>query len=170
MKDAKFVLEFTTHVLANGIGPDGERDHFQRDSENNLIWQQSWWYSAFTRSIELAHIRGIKAADINMNLAVSTKTEMYRRRYGEGKFRTHEAIMPGTRVEFEAIVADRVTESVLDTILERMGKYVGLSPYGYKLGYGKFNVISVDVAPSEDSETSVILPPETEEPDDEQSS
>ena len=161
MKDAKFTLEFTNHVLANATGPNGERDHFQRDSENKLIWQQSWWYSAFTRAIELAHERNIKAADINMNLAVVADTEQYRRRYGDNKFRNHEAIMPGTRVDFEAIVADRVTESVLKKILERMGTYVGLSPYGYRLGFGKFNVVSVEVAPSEDSETSVQLPPDT---------
>jgi hypothetical protein len=154
MKDATFTLEFTTHVLANSQGPNGERDHFQRDSDSKLIWQQSWWYSAFTRAIELAHIRGIKAADIHMNLAVDAKTEVYRRRYGEGRFRTHEAIMPGTKVTFEAIVADHVTESNLNAILDRMGKYVGLSPYGFRLGYGKFNVDSVKVAASDENDNS----------------
>ena len=60
--------------------------------------------------------------------------------------------MPATKVTFEAVVADHVTESSLATILDRMGKFVGLSPYGYRLGYGKFNVVSVEVAPSDDSE------------------
>lgn len=159
MKDAKWTLEFTTHVLANGVGPDGSKDHFQRDSQNKLIFQQSWWYSAFTRAIQLAHIRGVKAADIHMDLAVEAPTEIYRRRYGDDKFRTHEAIMPSTQVGFEAIVADHVTESNLKTILDRMGKYVGLSPYGYRLGFGKFNVIDVEVAPS-DSDNSDNTGPE----------
>jgi hypothetical protein len=153
MKDVHFVLEFTTHVLANGMGPDDKRDHFQRDSHNDLIWQQSWWYSAFTRAIELAHLRRIKAADIHMNLAVKATTATYRRRYGDEKYRTHEAIMPGSKVEFEAVVADHVTKSNLEAILDKMGKFVGLSPYGYRLGFGKFNVVSVEVA-SSDSETS----------------
>ena len=151
MKDTKFTIEFTTHCLANAIGPDGDKDHFQRDSHGKLIWQQSWWYSSFTHAIELAHIRGIKAADIHMNLAVEADTEIYRRRYGEDKFRTHEAIMPGTHVTFEAIVADHVTESNLKTILDRMGTYVGLSPYGFRLGFGKFNVVDVTIAPSDDT-------------------
>jgi hypothetical protein len=163
MKDATFTLEFTTHVLANSVGPNDEKDHFQRDSENNLIWQQSWWYSAFTRAIELSHIRGIKASDISMNLSVKADTEVYKRRYGDGQFRKHEAIMPGTRLTFEAIVDDRITQSNLEVILDRMGKFVGLSPYGYRLGYGKFNVISVEVAPSEDSETSRVEKPAPEE-------
>jgi len=153
MKDVRFELEFNTHVLANGIGPEGEKDHFQRDHLNNLIWQQSWWYSAFTQAIELAHMHRIKAADIHMNLAVKAKTESYRRRYGDDKFRVHEAIMPGMRVTFEAVVADHVTKSNLEAILDKMGKYVGLSPYGYRLGFGKFNVVSVEVA-SSDNENS----------------
>ena len=157
MKDATFTLEFTTHVLANSQGPEGDRDRFQRDSDNKLIWQQSWWYSAFSQAIELAHIRGLKAADIHMNLAVEAETELYRRRYSLGGkdncYRKHEAIMPGTKVTFEAIVADHVTQSSLSKILDRMGKYVGLSPYGYKLGYGKFNVTDVKVAPSDEDST-----------------
>lgn len=153
MKDARFKLEFTTHVLANSQGPTGERDHFQRDSENKIIWQKSWWYSAFAQAIELAQVRGIKPADIHMALALEAPTEVYRRHYStaerEDCYRKHEAIMPGTCVEFEAIVGDHVTESHLRAILQRMGKYVGLSPYGYKLGFGKFNVLSVTVKPSE---------------------
>lgn len=152
MKDCIIEVEFTRHVLANGIGPNGERDHFERDSQKNMIWQQSWWYSAFAKAIELAHIRGIKASDVCMNLTATAATKLYRRRYGDDKYRTHEAIMPGTRVRFEAVVADHVTESNLLTIMDRMGKYVGLSPYGYKLGYGKFNVISCKVAPSDSNE------------------
>lgn len=160
MKDATFTLEFTTHVLANGLSADGKRDHFQRDSTNALVWQQSWWYSAFTSAIELAHLRRIKASDIHMNLSVQAPTELYRRRYGEEKYRIHEAIMPGTKVTFEAVVSDHVARSNLASILDKMGKYVGLSPYGYKLGFGKFNVISVEVANSdnENSETSGSRP------------
>ena len=149
MKDVKFTLEFTTHVLANGTGPTGEKDCFQRDNEKNLVWQQAWWYSAFAQAIDLARIKGIKPGDIHMNLSVKADTEVYKRRYGENKFRTHEAILPGSRVTFEAVVADHVTESSLHLILERMGKYIGLSPYGYRLGFGKFNVVKVEVAPSE---------------------
>ena len=70
MKDVKFTLEFTTHVLANGTGPTGEKDCFQRDNEKNLVWQQAWWYSAFAQAIDLARIKGIKPGDIHMNLSV----------------------------------------------------------------------------------------------------
>lgn len=162
MKDAKFILEFSTHVLANGTGPNGERDHFQRDSHGKLIFQQSWFYSAFSRAIEMAGIRGIKAGDINMDLAIDAPTQVYKRRYGDNRFRTHEAIMPGTEVTFNAVVADHVTESSLQHILERMGSFVGLSPYGYRLGYGKFNLVKVEVAPSDSEKCNNTEPGESE--------
>lgn len=149
MKDASFTLSFTSHVLANGIGPDGKQDVFQRDTDNKIVFQQCWFHSAFSRAIELAHMRNIKGSDIQMDLTFDAATEPFDRRYGEGKFRLHEAIMPGTKVTFNAVVSDHVTESMLRTLLEKMGKFVGLSPYGYKLGYGKFSVVKVTVASSD---------------------
>ena len=164
MKDATFTLEFTKHVLANSVGPgptvdrtsDGEmtKDRFERDSEDRLIWQQPWWYSAFTRAIQLAKVRGVKAADICMDLAVKAPTALYPRHWGEGRVRTHEAIMPGTKVTFNAMVSDHVTTSILEEILKKMGQYVGLSPYGFRLGYGRFNVVEVEVEPSDSAEES----------------
>lgn len=151
MKDASFTLEFTQHVLANSTIPDaqGRKDRFQRDSQNRIVFQQSWFHSAFCQGIELARVRGVKAADIHMDLTFSAPTENFNRRYGPDKYRDHEAIMPGTRVIFNAVVGDNVTTQTLRQILERIGKFVGISPYGYKLGYGKFNVVDVVVAPSD---------------------
>lgn len=152
MKDANFTLEFTQHVLANGVGPDGQRDVFQRDSEDKLVFQQSWWFSAFRQAINMERLYTVKPSDISMDLIVDAPTEMFRRRYGRGHIREHEAIMPGTVVSFRAVVHDRITASVLQRILERMGSFVGLSPYGYKLGYGHFRVVDVSVAKSESAE------------------
>ena len=153
MKDANFTLEFTRHVLANSFGSDGDLARFQRDSKNNLIFSASWWFSAFTRAIEISRIRGIKAGDIHMDLSVSTPTALYKRRYGNDKYRTHEAIFPGAKVRFEAIVSDRITQSNLSEILTKMGKFVGLSPFGYRLGYGTFEVLAVNIASSNDKDT-----------------
>lgn len=150
MKNATFTVEFIRHVLANGRGPNGEKDVFERDGDGALIFHQSWWYSAISKAIESASIRGIKAGDIDMDLSVRADTRMWNRHYGSGAAtRTHEAIMPGTKVTFQASVADRVTESSLTEILTRVGKYVGISPYGHKLGYGRFRVIDVTVTPSD---------------------
>ena len=149
MKDASFTVEFTQHVLANSVGSQGERDVFLRDGEENLIFQQSWWHSAFARALEMEHLRHIKPGDITVDLIVNAPTEMYYRRYGKGKSRRHEAIAPGTVVTFYAVVYDRVTESTFKHLLDRIGRFIGISPYGHNLGYGTFQVLDVAVELSE---------------------
>ena len=52
-------------------------------------------------------------------------------------------------MKFEAVVADHITEKIVRDVLTKVGKFVGLSPYGFKLGYGKFNVVNVVVGPSD---------------------
>jgi len=155
MKEATWVVEFVSPCLANSGGPAGEKDRFLTDSKGRLIFSQAQHYSAFTKAIEVARVRGVKAGDIQPDLLVEAPTALYERRYGEDKYRTHEAIMPGTRVQFKAVVDDRITESVFRLILEKLGSYVGFSPYGFKLGFGKYVVISVTVAPSDAAETVV---------------
>jgi len=148
MKDARITIEFITHCLASGRQEKNGYDEFEKDNDGNIIWRQAWWYSALMKAIELSDIKNIKAAHFHFSPVVTAATEIFKRKYGRDKFRTHEAIMPGTVVTFEAVVDAAVTESVASAVLDRMGKYIGLSPYGYNLGYGKFKVVKVEVDPS----------------------
>lgn len=148
MKLAKFTVEFLRHVLANDVY-EGKRDRFQHAGDGSLVFKQSWWYSAFSAALPGTGLRGIKPGHISMDLLVDAKTEIYHRHYGKGQVRPHEAIMPGTQVTFQAMVEDHVTESALRTLLDRVGRFVGLSPYGHNLGYGKFRLVLVEVGASE---------------------
>lgn len=152
MKLASWTVEFVSHCLANQIGPHGEPDHFQRDSTNAIIFSASWWHSAFTQAIEICRMRGVKGSDILVDLQVEAKTERYGRRYGDDYLRVHEAIAPGTQVRFTAVVQDHITTTMLRALLERMGKSVGISPYGFRLGFGRFNVLAVHVQASDAAE------------------
>ena len=152
MKSTKFEIEVTTHILANGMVA-GAEDKFQRDTTGKIIFQQSWFYAAFSQALKIAKHRGIKPADIHMDLLVSAPTEMYERKYGEDRreqYRLHEAIPPGAKVAFEAVVADHITTSTLQDVLDKMGRFVGLSPYGYNLGYGRYKLLSVEVDSSDE--------------------
>jgi hypothetical protein len=152
MKDAKFTVEFTTHCLAQGGRGNGvDHDRFERDSRGRLRWQHTWWYSAFQKTLGISRIKNVKPSDIKVALLVNAQTEVYKRKFSEDGYRKHEAIFPGTVVEFEAIVADSVTESALRELLERMGNYVGISPYGHNLGFGKFAVLKIEVSPGTDA-------------------
>ena len=148
MKLAKFTVEFLRHVLANDT-VESKRDVFQHAGDGSLVFKQSWWYSAFSAALPGTGLRGIKPGHICMDLIVDAKTQRYYRHYGKGQVRVHEAIMPGTKVTFQALVEDHVTESALRTLLDRVGRFVGLSPYGHKLGYGKFLLVTVEVGASE---------------------
>jgi hypothetical protein len=145
MKDAKFTLEFVSHCLANGRSQDRNCDTFDRDSEGRLIWSFVWFYAAFQKAIDGAGLYDLKPGYINPCLTVNAKVSIYKRKIKENWFRRHEAIDPGTRVTFAAVVDDVVTESSLRTLLDWVGKFVGISPYGYNLGFGRFNVIEVVV-------------------------
>ena len=149
MKNATIEIEFLSHCLAVGVGYDGKPDHFQRDPLGRLVFLQSGWFALLSSAIDIAKLRGVKATDIMVDLCVNAETEVYSRRYGLGSIRKHEAIMPGTKVGLSAIVADHVTESVLRTIFENAGRWTGLSPFGWRLGFGRFTVSDVNVAPSD---------------------
>lgn len=148
MKDATFTIEFVSHCLANGRDPQN-KDHevFAKDSRGRVIWQTNWWHSAFQRAINEGKLRNIKPAQINICLVVEVEISVYHRRIEEGWYRDHEAICPGTQVSFKAVVDDGITESAFRTLLERVGSFVGISPWGYNLGYGRFEVLDVKVAP-----------------------
>ena len=147
MKNGKIEVEFVTHCLSSG-NRDNVGDRFIKDGGGSIIWNQAWWYSALSKAVPDAGVKDVKAGHFNFNPMVPAKTSLYRRKYNGDKFRTHESILPGTRVCFEFVVPDHVTEAMVKCIMEYLGKYVGLSPYGYNLGYGKFNVTSVSVESS----------------------
>lgn len=151
MKEAQFTVEFLRHVLANGVDAQGRRDRFQKTGTNDLVFQQSWWHSAIAAALPGTGLQHVKPGQICMDLIVAAPTRLYRRRYGDGQYRLHEAIFPGTRVTFKALVDDGITESVLRTIMDRVGRFIGISPYGHKLGFGIFRLVDVRVQPSEAS-------------------
>lgn len=156
MKDVTFEIELTTHMVANGTDTDGRTDRFQRDAQGNLIFQQAWWFTAFRDAIEMEHLRGVRPGDICMDLSVNAPdTITYDRKYGRGNIRKHEAVPAGAHVRFNAVVADHITESTLRRLLWRIGSFIGLSPYGHRLGYGHFNLIELTVDKSEVAKTVV---------------
>lgn len=144
MKNGSITLEYTTHCLSSG-NRDDVSDRFQRDSDNHIVWNAAWWYSALSAAIPNSGTTGIKPGCLNFHAVVEAPTAVYRRKYGWDKYRSHEAIMSGTKVTFKFVAGDHVTETALKQIMDYLGSYVGLSPYGFNLGYGRFKVVSLDL-------------------------
>ena len=151
MKDATVTIEYLTHCLASGRKSREGYDEFEKDGGGNLIWRQSWWYAALARAIEMSGARGVKPGYFSFSPTVTADVIIYKRKYGYDKFRTHEAIAPGTQVSFDLVVHDSVTKSVMERIFDKMGKFVGLTPYGHGLGFRKFRLVAVDCEENEKS-------------------
>jgi len=146
MKDLSITVEFLTPCLVLGpIDRDTNCEYFERDSHNNIVWNQAWWYSAITKTISMFKLKDVSAKDFNWALAVVAKTETYNVKYSGTKYRNHECLPAREPVTFEAVVPDDLDEEVINELFTRMGKYVGISPYGYNLGYGKFGLLSIEI-------------------------
>ena len=159
MKKAKIEVQFSTAVLANGIATDGKRDHFSRDALKNLLFKPAWWHAALRTAVEMSGVRGLSVSDIHMNLAVPDPgTTMVKHVYDGGE-RRHETIPPGAKVVFEALVSDSVDKSSLSAVFGLLGSYIGLSPHGHNLGFGRFTLLDVtleDLSPADAGHESTI--------------
>lgn len=140
MKDMILTVEFVTHCLSAGRQSEDDHDSFDRDNSGNVIFRQPWYHAAILKTIELSGLRGIRPGFFYFSNVVTVKTEIYKRKYGRDKYRSHEAIMPGTELTVHAMVDDSISEKQALDLFTCMGRYVGLSPFGYNLGFGKFEV------------------------------
>lgn len=158
MKDLSLTIEFVTHCLSAGRRTDDDHDSFDRDNSGNIIWRQPWWHAAMLKAIELAGLRGVKPGFFYFDPVISVKTEIYKRKYGRDKYRSHEAIMPGTELKVHAMADDAVTEKQANDLFTCMGRYVGLSPFGYNLGFGKFEIKDMKLTRRQDDADDGIQP------------
>jgi hypothetical protein len=143
MKKGYIEVEFLHPCLSCGNAEDGGMDLFQRASDGSIIWSQSWWHAVLSRARAELELDNLNISDIQLSLSVVADTAPYNRKYGRNKFRCHEAILTGTQVKFDFAIKDRVTLEELKTMFEHIGKFIGISPYGYNLGYGKFKLLDV---------------------------
>lgn len=140
MKKGYIEVEFLQPCLSCGNREDGDSDKFQRASDGSIIWSQSWWHAVLTRAKKDLDM-DVDVADFAFSLSITADTSSYRRKYGGKKFRVHEAIMTGTQVKFDFALKNNATLEELETMMKHIGQFIGISPYGYNLGYGKFRVV-----------------------------
>ena len=135
-------VEFLQPCLSCWNRREGDPDKFKRSSDGSIIWSQSWWHAALKRAKRELEM-DTNVGDIVFSLSVTADTGNYKRKYGGNKFRCHEAILAGTQVRFDFALKNGVTTEELKTMMEHIGQFVGISPFGYNLGYGKFNVLEI---------------------------
>lgn len=144
MYKATMTVEFLTPCLSAANFDDDGRDRFLRDGRDCLIWKQAWWYAALAQAIPAADLdenANVSPKDFRFDLEVcADELEFFPRQYDKTQTRVHEAIPRGSNVTFRFMVGQGVSEDDVAEIMSVLGKYIGMTPYGYNLGYGKFNV------------------------------
>lgn len=80
---------------------------------------------------------------------------------GEEVIEKFEAYPCGTKMSFEVCIDEsKVSVEQLEKILGFIGKYDGISQFGFNWGYGKFNVVSIEKVTAKEatdaSNTSVV--------------
>lgn len=137
------LVEFLQPCLSCGNREfEGDMDRFQRASDGSIIWSQSWWHAVLNRAKKSLNM-DVRLSDIQFSLSVTAETAPHQRRYGGKKYRVHEAILPGNPVRFDFALDNNVSPEELEQLMRHIGKFIGISPYGYNLGYGKFEVLEV---------------------------
>ena len=139
MNRTTFTISFLTHCLAHSPGTIPDR--FVRSGDQILL-TPAQWHAALGRAVPLSGVEA-NPADIQPELTFSAPTRLWRRRYGADQYRTHETIWPGTEVSLRAVTQPCLSEDQLRRILTALGSFVGISPFGHRLGFGRFRLLSL---------------------------
>ena len=142
-------IRFTRPCLGNVRRPDC--DQMERDPEGNVIFLSTWWRAAFAKAARAIN-RHYKLVD-NIHPALQiygpvTRIERpYTEQHGDGRQRRikiHEGFAVGAVVECSFLLSSGMTADYFTELLESVGIYFGISPYGWKTGlYGFFKVLEV---------------------------
>lgn len=137
--------------------------HREYKSEDILLDQPTWlwlWQQALT---EVAP-QDVYTNAVRMDRYLhNMQTNLYSRRFNKGvggpsQKRDHESIRAGAIVTFGGSVVPpdprepqsaqykrNPTDQELYAALVRIGETLGISPFGSKFGYGRFNIVSMEI-------------------------
>lgn len=142
-------LEFVRPCLGNVRQPDYDR--MERDQDGNVIFLPTWWRAAFATAAKAINKHHKLVDNIHPALQVYGSVTRVERRYAEQRgdikqqrVRVHEAFDVGAVVECSFMLSSGMTVNHFTELLEAVGTYFGVSPYGWRTGlYGFFKVLEV---------------------------
>jgi predicted NAD/FAD-binding protein len=137
-------LRFTTPCLGAIRGK--VMDTMLRDASGTVIFMQSWWrfgleYAAKALSTNVDAVKEIQA-DPRVTGSLSTFKRFYRR----DQFTAHEAFDVGSTIDVAFCLPNEISLPQFKKLLEVMGRFVGISPYGFRQDFGRFEVVAATPA------------------------
>lgn len=165
MRELTVRLSFTTPCL-------GDVKKYVKDRSDSRRWpvyfmprmpgggkirfQANWWASSlrFAASVMSKHQKEV--VGVSFEVAVDGRPDtnidhFYRRFFKgeeEGKFVKHEAFFPGDVIGVNCVVPGGINDDDFWTLMEYVGRFRGISPYGLSEGYGRFEVVTIRETPS----------------------
>lgn len=157
MLEVRFKIKFTTPCLGNVRPSFGTGlNKMLKDSDGRVVFMASWFHIALRRSArsvgQAQHIvDGIQWSPV-MDGALSTYDRVWTNRKAPSGERhgvtRHEAFLPGTVVAGSAVLPDFLDQKTFSVLMSAVGKFIGLSPYGHRQGFGRFEIVEVSDASS----------------------
>ncbi len=144
-------LRFTCPCLGNVRGE--EYDRMERDQEGNIIFLPTWWRAAFAKAAQAInrHYKLVNSIHPALQIYGGPVTKI-ERRYLEQlsdssdkvqRVKLHEGFDVNTVVDCSFLLTSGMTVNHFTELLEVIGLYFGMSPYGWKQDFGRFQVLEV---------------------------
>lgn len=150
-------LRTTSPWLGQQKSPKGVR-HFRRTPDNNILIDLPQWAWALREAADALHMDDVDIDTINFEAGMRPPTlVLYTRNYkfkGRPKQEMFEAIRDGVPISLDMLVTtsppDKTHFSLrtpssqeLQEIIGFTGKMIGLSPFGSRFGYGRFELLEL---------------------------
>lgn len=136
-------LRFTTPCLGNIRGKDANR--MLRDANGKVIFLQTWWRAGLGFAAQALCRYQKEVPDVQTDPVVDGELSVYKRYYAPEKYTEHEAFDAGSVIRVRFMLPHKIDADGFRELLEMSGKYVGISPCGYRQDFGRFTVINVDI-------------------------
>jgi len=149
-------LRFETPSLGSKRGEkEGDPDQMIRGPDGNVTFSQTWWRTIVCQGAKCYGKHQERVRSILWGSSVDGTTKMFTRYYllrdSQGRSqklcKEHEAFLAGEIIGVKAMLPDDIPIEDFKDIMAVAGQYFGISPFGWKMGFGKFTVTEITRAP-----------------------
>jgi hypothetical protein len=124
------------------IRKDG-KDLFPRNPEGRVVFLQSWWRAGLGYAAQALCRFQNDVKKIQTAPEVVGEVSIYKRWYTKEDSWDHECFDTGSVIQVRFCLPRRLQVADFHELLDVAGEYVGISPYGYKQDFGRFEVLEV---------------------------
>lgn len=152
-------LNLTTAMLGDTRDQGTGVRRFARDANNAIRLGPDVWKNALTMAqadiCSHYNLEGVLPA----NWIRTPSTQLYKRRYNQTKTDYFEIVQKGAHLKTEFLVRGHnfpqsPGQDGLTKLLNHIGEWIGISPWGVKYNYGRFTVVHVTPIRDETKKTS----------------